>query len=115
MQETLDLSIDLNTEMWNAYPAMALPGSPLYNTAKRNGWKLPDSFEGYGFLSYDCQPLPTKHLSGAEVLKFRDEAFYKYFDRPEYHNLIERKFGAQQSKNIVELTKVKLKRKLLGD
>lgn len=115
MQETLDLSIELNTEMWNAYPAVALPGSPLYYTAQKNGWKLPDSYEGYGFLSYDCQPLPTKYLRAAEVLKFRDEAFSKYFNRPAYLDLIQHKFGSQQRANVIELAKVKLKRKLLGD
>jgi radical SAM superfamily enzyme YgiQ (UPF0313 family) len=115
MQETLDLSIELNTEMWNAYAAQALPGSPLYYMAKKNGWKLPDSYEGYGFLSYDCQPLPTKYLSAADVLRFRDEAFYKYFGRPEYLDLVERKFGARQRANVLDLMKVNLKRKLLGD
>jgi radical SAM superfamily enzyme YgiQ (UPF0313 family) len=115
MQETLDLSIELNTEMWNAYPAMALPGSPLYQTARKLGWKLPDSYAGYSFLSYDCQPLPTKHLSAADVLRFRDEAFSKYFNRPAYLDLVERKFGAQPRANVLDLMKVKLKRKLLGD
>ena len=33
MQETLDLSIELNTLGWNAYAAMALPGSQLYRDA----------------------------------------------------------------------------------
>jgi anaerobic magnesium-protoporphyrin IX monomethyl ester cyclase len=113
MQETLDLSIDLNTEMANFYPTQALPGSPLYYTAKQNGWKLPDSYAGYGFLSYECQPLPTKYLSAAEVLRFRDEAFMKYFSRPAYLDLVERKFGQRAS--VEALCKVKLKRKLLGD
>jgi len=115
MQETLDLGLELNTEMWNAYPAMALPGSPLYQLARKNRWPLPDSFEGYSFLSYECQPLPTKHLSAAEVLRFRDEAFYKYFNRPEYLSLVERKFGAPQKDNVLDLMKIKLKRRLLGD
>jgi radical SAM superfamily enzyme YgiQ (UPF0313 family) len=115
MQETLDLGIELNTEMWNAYPAMALPGSPLYHTAVRNGWALPRSFEGYSFLSYECQPLPTKHLSAAQVLRFRDEAFYKYFNRPEYLSMVENKFGAQQRANVLDLMAVKLRRRLLGD
>jgi anaerobic magnesium-protoporphyrin IX monomethyl ester cyclase len=115
MQETLDLSIELNTEMWNAYAAMALPGSPLYYTARNNGWQLPATYEGYSFLSYECQPLPTKHLPATEVLRFRDQAFYKYFNRPEYLDLVERKFGHQQRENVLELMGVKLKRKLLGD
>lgn len=115
MQETLDLSIELNAEMWNAYPIMALPGSPLHRIAKEKGWPLPDSFEGYSFHSYECLPLQTKYLSSAEVLKFRDEAFHKYFERPEYLSMIEGTFGGVARKNIEELTKVKLKRKLLGD
>jgi radical SAM superfamily enzyme YgiQ (UPF0313 family) len=115
MKQTLDLGIELNTEMWNAYPAMALPGSPLYHTARRNGWKLPESYDGFSFLSYNCQPLPTKHLTAAEVLRFRDAAFAEYFRRPAYLELVEKKFGAQQRLNVQDLLEVRLKRKLLGD
>ncbi|MCW1966787.1 MAG: cobalamin-dependent protein [Anaerolineae bacterium] len=115
MQQTLDLACELNTAHANIYPCQALPGSPLYYAALAKGWKLPDSYEGYAFLSYDCQPLPTNHLSAAEVLRFRDDAWAKYFLRPEYLSMIERKFGKQQAKNIVEMSKIKLKRKLLGD
>jgi anaerobic magnesium-protoporphyrin IX monomethyl ester cyclase len=115
MQQTLDLSIELNTEHANFYPCQALPGSPLYVTARQNGWKLPDSYEGYAFLSYESQPLPTRHLTAAEVLKFRDEAWHTYFQRPEYLELVERKFGAEQRANVEELSKIKLKRKLLGE
>jgi len=115
MQQTLDLAIELNTEMANMYACQALPGSPLYNTARTNGWKLPDSYAGYAFLSYECQPLPTKHLSAAQVLKFRDEAWPKYFMNPAYLNLIEQKFGPAQRQNVENLAKIKLRRKLLGD
>jgi hypothetical protein len=115
MQQTLDLAIELNTGHANFYPCQALPGSPLYYIALQNGWKLPDSYEGYAFLSYECQPLPTKYLTAAEVLKFRDDAWHKYFSRPEYLGLVERKFGAEQRRNVEDLTKIRLKRKLLGD
>jgi len=115
MQQTLDLAIELNTAHANFYPCQALPGSPLYYLALRNGWKLPDSYEGYAFLSYECQPLPTKYLTAAEVLKFRDDAWHKYFSRPEYLDMVERKFGVEQRRNVEELTKIRLKRKLLGD
>ena len=115
MQETLNLSIELNTEMWNGYPAMALPGSPLHRMAREKGWPLPDSFEGYGFLSYDCQPLPTKHLTAAEVLSFRDRAFQTYFSRSDYLTMVESKFGASAKENVQRLALVKLKRRLLGD
>jgi anaerobic magnesium-protoporphyrin IX monomethyl ester cyclase len=115
MQETLDLAIELNTEMANMYPCQALPGSPMYHIAKNNNWDLPDSYEGYAFLSYECQPLPTKNLSSAEVLRFRDEAWKKYFTNPAYLNLVERKFGPEERKNVQDMTSIHLKRKILGD
>lgn len=115
MQETLDLALELNTEMANMYPCQALPGSPMYYTAKKNGWALPDSYEGYAFLSYESQPLPTKYLSAAEVLKFRDGAWQKYFTSPSYLSLVERRFGEQERKNVEDMATVPLKRKLLGD
>lgn len=115
MQQTLDLALELNTEMANMYPCQALPGSPIYYTAKKNGWKLPDSYEGYAFLSYECEPLPTKHLSSAEVLRFRDEAWQKYFTHIPYLDLVERKFGQQERSNIEDMAQIRLKRKLLGD
>ena len=113
MQETLDLALELNTEFANMYPCQALPGSPLYRTAKKNGWKLPDSYAGYAFLSYESQPLPTKHLSAAEVLTFRDQAWQTYFTNPAYLNLLEQKFGKVQRKNVEAMTQIKLRRKLL--
>ena len=115
MQETLDLALELNTEMANMYPCQALPGSPMYHTALKNNWALPDSYEGYAFLSYDSQPLPTKHLSSAEVIKFRDEAWQTYFTNPAYLDLVESKFGMQERKNIEDMASIHLKRKLLGD
>ena len=115
MQETLDLAIELNTEMANIYPCQALPGSPMYNTAKRNGWALPDSYEGYAFLSYECQPLPTRHLSAAEVLRFRDDAWHTYFSQPKYLALVEEKFGTQEKENVEAMSQIRLKRRLLGD
>lgn len=115
MQQTLNLALELCTEFANFYPCQALPGSPLYYTAKQNGWELPDSYGGYAFLSYDSQPLPTRHLSAAEVLKFRDDAWHTYFAYEPYLQLVEKKFGAQQRKNVEDMSKIRLKRKLLGD
>ncbi len=115
MQQTLDLALELNTEMANMYPCQALPGSPIYRQALRNGWKLPDSYAGYAFLSYECEPLATRHVGAAEVLRFRDDAFHTYFTNPAYLALVERRFGAQQRANVEDMTKIRLKRKLLGD
>ena len=115
MQQTLDLALELNTEMANMYPCQALPGSPINKTARENGWALPDSHAGYAFLSYESQPLPTKHCSSAEVLQFRDEAWQKYFSHAPYLSLVERKFGLEQRRNVEAMAKIKLRRKLLGD
>ncbi len=115
MQQTLDLATELNTAMANMYPCQALPGSPLYYVARQNGWKLPDSYAGYAFLSYESQPLPTKHCPAADVLRFRDEAWRRYFSRPEYLDLVQTKFGAEQRANVEAMARIKLRRKLLGD
>ena len=115
MQETLDLALELNSEMANMYPCQALPGSPMHQTAKKNGWALPDSYEGYAFLSYESQPLATKYLSAAEVLRFRDEAWQKYFTHAPYLDLVESRFGAEERKNVEAMTQIRLKRKILGD
>ena len=115
MQQTLDLALELNTEMANMYPCQALPGSALYHTARARGWALPDSPAGYGFLSYESQPLPTKHCTAAEVLRFRDQAWQRYFTHPDYLRLVERKFGAQERRNVEQMAALPLRRKLLGD
>ena len=114
MQQTLDLALELNTEMANMYPCQALPGSPLYSRAVKEGWELPSSYEGFAFLSYECQPLKTNYLSAAEVLQFRDNAWDTYFKNPQYLELIENRFGSIQRKNIEDMSKIRLKRQILG-
>jgi anaerobic magnesium-protoporphyrin IX monomethyl ester cyclase len=115
MQQTLDLALELNTEMANMYPCQALPGSPLYYEAKLNGWELPSTFSGYSFLSYDSNPLRTKHCTAAEVLRFRDDAWTTYFSNPAYLDVVEKRFGAAERQNVIDMSKLKLKRKILGD
>jgi anaerobic magnesium-protoporphyrin IX monomethyl ester cyclase len=115
MQETFDLAKELNCEHANFYAAMALPGSPLHLFARQEGWEMPEKFEEYAFLSYDCKPLRTKTLTGAEVLKFRDDKWHEYFSNSTYLQLVQNKFGSQSRLNIEEMSKIKLKRKLLGD
>ena len=115
MQQTLELALELNTEMANMYPCQALPGSPIHRKALREGWQLPDNYAGYAFLSYDCQPLATRHVAAADVLRFRDEAWQTYFNNPAYLALVEKKFGAQQRSNVQDMARIRLKRRLLGD
>ena len=115
MQQTLDLALELNTEMANFYPFQALPGSPLYVKAKAEGWRLPDTYQGYGFLSYEATPMATKFVSAADVVRFRDNAWQKYHENPSFLSLIEGRFGILAKEGIQELSQIKLKRKILGD
>ena len=111
--ETLDLAIDLQCEHSNFYSAQALPGSPLYLFAKDKKWDIPKEYEEFAFLSYACKPLRTKYLTAREVLNFRDEAWHKYFSNKSYLSLVEKKFGKTAKKNIIDLSKIRLKRKIL--
>lgn len=113
MHETLDLALDLNTEFANFYSAMAYPGSPLYDTAVQNNWKLPDSWRGYSQHNSDCTPLATKYVDGSTVLRFRDNAFDTYFTNPRYLDLIGGKFGDETLQHIKGMTTYKLQRRLL--
>ena len=110
MQETLDMALDLNCEMANFYCTMAYPGSALYNEALGRGWELPSTWSGYSQHSRDTLPLPTKHISGPEVLKFRDEAFQRYFDSPTYLEMINNRYGPETVKEIQEMTSIRLVR-----
>ena len=113
MQETLDMAMELNCEFANFYCAMAYPGSRLYDIAVKEGWELPKEWHGFSQHSYEMLPLPTKHLSAREVLKFRDDAFHKYFENTDYLSMIEKKFGSNVKKHIQEMTKTRLRRKYI--
>ena len=115
IKKTFELSLELCTAGWNTYGAMALPGSFLYKKALDEGTKLPNSYEGFSFHSYETIPLPTEKLTATEVITLRDEAFDKYHTHKPFLNLIEKKFGKKAAENIVEMTKIKLKRKIKGD
>lgn len=112
MQKTLDLSKELCTFGWNAYAAMALPGSQLYKNAILNGIPLPDTYEGYSFHGYNTLPLPTETLSPAEILEFRDKAFEEYHSYSPFLEKVKNKFGQTAVDNITEMLKIKLKRKI---
>jgi len=113
MQETLDLALEANCEFANFYCAMAYPGSKLYTMAVEKKWQLPESWIGYSQHSYETLPLRTDALTSAEVLKFRDDAFHRYFTDESYLALIRRKFGEDVVSHLQDMTKIRLRRKLL--
>lgn len=114
MRETLALARSLECEYVNFYTTMAYPGSPLYEEAVTQGWPLPETWKGYSQFSPETLPLPTKHLTAAQVLKFRDEAFDAYYSDPGYQNMIGRKFGPEAVTHIRQLLTHKLQRNILA-
>jgi radical SAM superfamily enzyme YgiQ (UPF0313 family) len=115
MRDTLDLAIRINAEYANFWCAMAFPGSDLYRTAREMGWKLPATWHGYSQYSYDTEPLPTRHLTAEEVLRFRDSAFRDYFQRPEYLATVRSAFGEKAANEVRGMLEKKLRRRLLGE
>jgi anaerobic magnesium-protoporphyrin IX monomethyl ester cyclase len=115
MQQTLKLATELNCEFANFYSAMAYPGSPLYQLAIENDWALPKTWSGFSQHSYDCLPLPTEKVSAAGVLKFRDDAFDHYFTNKRYLDMVTQKFGWETRKHIEQMSRHKLRRKIVEE
>lgn len=113
MQKTLDMAKSYLFEYANFYAAMAYPGTELHEQAKREGIVLPDSWRGYGQYSEEALPMSTRHLTPAEVLRFRDRAFIEYTSDPAYLALVRRTFGEPAVDFIQALLKIKLRRRLL--
>jgi radical SAM superfamily enzyme YgiQ (UPF0313 family) len=113
MQATLDLALELNCEFANFYSAMAYPGSQLYSLAIKEGSPLPRDWSGYSQHAINTLPLPTKHLSGADVLCFRDQAFQVYFSSAAYLEMMSRKFGPETAEQIRQMTSHKLERQYI--
>jgi hypothetical protein len=59
--------------------------------------------------------MSTKYVSAAEVVRFRDNAWQQYHENPAFLNVVENRFGFDAKIGMQELTKIKLKRKILGD
>ena len=115
LEFTYNFAEETNTEMVNFYSAMAYPGSPLHLEARKKNIKLPSTYSGYSQHSYDTQNLPSQNLTAAEILEFRDKAWDRYHTNTKYLKLLQDKFGINAVNNLKETTKIKLKRKLLGD
>ena len=111
MQATLDMALELNPEMANFYCAMAYPGSKLHDMAVQQELPLPARWSGYSQHAVDTLPLPTRHLSAAEVLRFRDHAFQVFYNSPRYLEMIRAKFGSETVAHIRDMTTHKLERK----
>ena len=115
IKKTFELSVDLETLGWNTYAAMALPGSALYKKALDEGIELPQKYSQFSFHSYDTIPLSTQKLTAFQILKLRDDAFIKYHTNKNYLQKIKNKFGKSAYLNILDMCKIKLKRKIIEE
>jgi len=115
MRRTLDFAIELNCEYTNFYATMAYPGSSLYDEAVRGNIRLPATWRGYSAFSEECLPLPTKHLSSEDVLRFRDKAFVEFHSNPGYIDLVEKKFGHKTVEHIRQMLARKIERNILKE
>lgn len=113
MRKTLDLAKELNCEYTNFSATKAYPGSDLYGQALSDGVKLPETWRGYSEFSEDCLPLPTKYLSGEDVLRFRDDAWTEFHSNPQYLEMISEKFSSSAADHIRNVLSCKLPRKYL--
>jgi radical SAM superfamily enzyme YgiQ (UPF0313 family) len=113
MQKTFDMAKQYLFEYANFYAAMAYPGTELHEQARKDGIQLPKTWKGYGQYSEEALPMSTKHLTSAEVLRFRDNAFVEYTSDPAYLALVRKRFGEPALDFISGLLKIKLRRKLL--
>ena len=98
--------------------AMAYPGAPLHDTAIARGTPLPEDtvgWAGYSQHAYECLPLGTKHLTPAEVVRFRDDAFQAYFTGKRYQSKVYEKFGPAALNHVRNMATYKLPRQILGD
>lgn len=111
LQETYDFMCRMNFEFINLYPLFAYPGTPLYDKYIRDGKiTVPNNWAEYSLYGIDCKPCPTKNMTSAEVLLWRDEHYVSYYQRPEYLDMIENKFGKETRNHIINMAKQKLQR-----
>src|SRR5438477_6527899 len=75
---------------------------------------LPKQWTGFSQHSRDCLPLPTRHLPAREVLRFRDEAFVRYFTNPRYLDMLRRHFGPDTAEQVERMPSHRLERDLLN-
>lgn len=114
MEETLALAMELNCEFANFYTVMPYPGSKFYAAAEKAG-TLPPSWEAYSQHGYETTPMPTRHLTAAQVLDFRDRAFVKYHSNEKYLAMIKGRFGAPVRAHIEKLLTMKVRRRILEE
>ena len=95
---TLEFAMNENFEYINFNIALPYPGSPWYDSLKDK----PTDWSSFSQFSPNICAAP-------EVVKFHDEAFQAYFNRPEYLSMIRTKFGEKAEAHIEEMVRWKIR------
>ncbi len=112
--KTRDFLLKYEFEWLNIYPTFAYPGTPLYDKAVAGGIiEPPTNWDIYGLYSANCVPMPTKHMSSADVLRTRDTIFSDYYKDPGILNMLERKFGTPTRRHVEDMVRIPLQRRIL--
>lgn len=112
----LESSWEICPEWINFYITMPYLGSKDYWDAVNNGTIKNDKWIQYAQYSYECMPRGGSYLTQKEVLEFKDYAFNAFFrDNDRYFEFIRSIFGEQYVEKIKDMSKNKLRRKLLRD
>ncbi len=109
LRETLDLAKSLNCEYSNFYCMSVYPGSRLYDEMKARGVDLPLTSEEFAQMSSNFKPVPTRMLSGREVMAFRDAAFNEYFRDSGYLAMMAGRFGVKAVEEIRAMTSIEIR------
>ena len=94
----LDFAMQENFEYVNFYVALPYPGSQWYNDLKDK----PTDWSRFS------QFAPNMY-GDSKVIKFKDDAFQMYFQRPEYLSMIRAKFGEKAEAHIKEMVAWKIR------
>ena len=116
LEATYEFMCRQNFEFINLYPLFAYPGTPLYERYLKEGRITePRDWSEYSLYGRDCKPCPTKHLTSAQVLKWRDDKYVSYYQRPEYLRMIEEKFDKETRRHVECMASMKLERTICQD
>jgi len=79
--ETINFVMSLDPHDVGYYIATPYPGTPLYETVKKNGWLKTENFDKYDTAT---PVFETPYLSAEKLRRVREKAYQKFYLRPNY-------------------------------
>ncbi|MCL5019785.1 MAG: B12-binding domain-containing radical SAM protein [Patescibacteria group bacterium] len=91
IEETIAFAIENNTDYAHFYTFTPDPGSPYYVDLKSRGIIKPYDWLSYGQMIRKGTEALGERIDWAELLEYTREAYKRYYSRPEYRRMRERK------------------------